>query len=236
MALPKLKHPIFSIELPSNKLLVKYRPFLVKEEKILLMAMQGEDSTEIITAIKQVINNCILSEGIDVDELATIDLEYLFIKIRAKSVNNIIKLSYRDIEDEKIYNVEVDLDKVEIKHFDNHSNKIQIDDTTGIMLRYPKAKMSADMNESNSETELFFNIFKNCIDYVYDDNNHYPANEYSDEELEDFLQQLDVKTFKKIQDFFTTMPRLHYEVKYTNSLGKSKVITLSTLNDFFTLG
>jgi hypothetical protein len=104
------------------------------------------------------------------------------------------------------------------------------------MLRYPRAKMSADLNESSSETELFFNIFKNCIDYIYDDANHYPANEYSDEELDDFLQQLDVKTFKKIQDFFTTMPRLHYEVKYMNSLGKPKVITLSTLNDFFTLG
>lgn len=236
MALPKLKHPIFTIELPSNKSTIKFRPFLVKEEKILLMAMQGEDPTEIISAIKQVINNCIVTEGIDVDELATIDLEYLFIKVRAKSVNNIIKLSYRDVEDEKVYNVEVNLDEVEVKSFPNHSNKIEIDSKTGIMLRYPRAKMSADLNESSSETELFFNIFKNCIDYIYDDANHYPANEYSDEELDDFLQQLDVKTFKKIQDFFTTMPRLHYEVKYMNSLGKPKVITLSTLNDFFTLG
>lgn len=236
MKLPKIEHPIFELTLPSNNKTIKFRPFLVKEEKILLTALQGEDSAEIINAIKQVIHNCIITEDVDVDELATIDLEYLFIKIRAKSVNNIIKLTYKDLEDSKTYDVEVNLDDVSIKTDKKHKNNISINDNLGIKLKYPKASITFDINNVDNEADLFFSIFRNCIDYIYDKDNHYLASDYTREQLDEFLQDLDVKTFKKVQEFFTTMPKLHYEVKYQNSFGKEKVITLSTLNDFFTLG
>ena len=236
MALPKIEYPTFDIVLPTTKQAVKFRPFLVKEEKILLMALQGEDSEEMVNSIKQVVNNCIVTEGIDVDDLATLDLEYIFIKLRARSVNNIIKLSYRDLEDDKKYDVEVDLNDVEIKYNDNHTNRIPVTENIGIVLKYPKASISSQVKDVKTETDLFFRILKNCLDVIYDGSNEYKASDSSDEEIEEFLQGLDVKAFNKIQDFFSTMPRMHYEVKYTNSNGNERVIVLNSLNDFFTLG
>jgi len=236
MSLPKIEHPIFELVLPSTKLAVKYRPFLVKEEKILLMAMQGEDPEEILNSVKQVINNCILSTDVNVDNLSTFDLEYLFIKIRAKSVNNIISLTYKDLEDEKRYDVEVDLDMVEIKTDPNHTNKIEVNSNTGFYLKYPQASISDKLKESNNETELFFDILKNCIDRIYQNDNEYLASECTSEELDEFVQNLDVKSFKKIQTFFSTMPKLYYETSYVNSLGNEKKIILTSLNDFFSLG
>jgi hypothetical protein len=200
------------------------------------MAMQGEDPQEIINSVKQVINNCIVSNDIDIDDLATFDIEYLFVRIRARSVNNVIKLTYRDLEDEKKYDVEVNLDDVQIKFDSDHTNKIEINSKQGFYLKYPKINISDKLKEVSSETELFFDILKNCIEKIYDGDNEHLASDASADELEEFVQSLDVKTFKKIQTFFASMPKLYYEVKYTNSLGKEKVIPLTSLNDFFSLG
>lgn len=236
MALPKISYPIFELTLPSNKQKIAYRPFLVKEEKILLTAQVGDEPAEILTAVRQVINNCILTEGITVSDLCTFDLEYLFIKIRSKSVNNIIQLTYKDAEDDLKYTVEVDLDKVEIVEDPTHTNKIEITKDTGIVMKYPKADISNTIKVLNSELDIFFEVLKNSIDYVYDSENVYKSDAYTEEELDEFIQSLDVNTFKKIQDFYNTMPKLFYEVKYVNSLGNERVIPLTTLNDFFTLG
>lgn len=236
MALPKISHPIFELTLPSSKKVIKYRPFLVKEEKILLMAMQGEEPEEIINSIQQVINNCIISEDVKIEDLATFDLEYLFVKIRAKSVNNVIKLTYRDLEDDKKYDVEVNLDEVEVKFDPEHTNKIEVNKEQGFYLKYPKIDVSEKLKQASGETEIFFEVLKYCIEKIYDGDNVYLSSEASPEELDEFIQSLDVKSFKKIQNFFATMPKIYYEVKYTNSLGKEKVIPLSTLNDFFSLG
>ena len=236
MALPKIEHPTFKVTLPSSKSLITLRPFLVREEKILLMALQSEDSEEVINSIKQVINNCIFEENINVDDLATIDIEYLFIKLRARSVNNIIKLTYKDNEDEKRYDVEVNLDEVEVKYSDEHTNDIKINEEIGIKLKYPNASLSNQVKDAKTETELFFKILKNSLDVIYDKNNEYKVSDSSEEEVEEFIHSLDVKAFNKIQSFFTTMPRLHYEVSYVNSLGKNRTITLNSLSDFFTLG
>lgn len=236
MALPKISHPIFELTLPSTKQTIKYRPFLVKEEKILLTAQASDEPQDMINSIKQVINNCILTEGIDVDQLTTFDLEYLFIKIRSKSVNNIISLAYKDLEDEKRYEVEVDIDSIEIKEDPNHTNKIEINSTSGITMKYPSASLAANINAAEGEMDIFFEVLKGCIETIYDGDAIYKASESTPEELDEFVQSLDVNTFKKIQDFFTTMPKLYYEVKYTNSLGNEKVIPLTTLNDFFMLG
>lgn len=239
MALPKIEYPTFDLTLPSSKEVIKLRPFLVKEEKILLSAMQGEDSEEILNSILQVVNNCIITEGVDVEQLATIDLEYIFIRLRARSVNNIISLTYRDLEDEKRYDVEVDLDKVEIIYSEENNNKIEVNDTIGFYLKPPKSniadKITSDGDIKDS-TDLFFSILKNCIETIYDSDNVYQVSDTPVEELNEFLQSLDVKTFTKIQKYFATLPKLHYEVKYTNSLGNERTITLNSLNDFFSLG
>lgn len=236
MPLPKISHPIFELILPSTKQTLRYRPFLVKEEKILLTAQASGEAEDIVLAIRQVINNCILTEGIDIESLTTFDLEYLFIKIRAKSVNNVISLTYKDLEDDKRYDVEVDLDQIEMKEDPNHTNVIDVGNGFTLKMRYPKADIATSLKAAQGEMDVFFEVLKNCIEEIDDSQQKYVTSEYSSEELDEFIQSLDVNAFKKIQEFFATMPKLYYEVKYTNSLGNEKVIPLTTLNDFFTLG
>lgn len=236
MALPKISHPIFELTLPSTKQTIRYRPFLVKEEKILLTAQASGEPQDIILSIRQVINNCILTEGIDIEDLTTFDLEYLFIKIRAKSVNNIISLTYRDLEDDKRYDVEVDLDQIEMKEDPTHTNLVDVGNGLSLTMRYPKADIASSLKAVDGELDVFFEVLKNCIATINDGEQTYVTSDYSSEEMDEFIQSLDVNAFKKIQEFFSTMPKLYYEVKYTNSLGKEKTIPLTTLNDFFTLG
>lgn len=236
MALPKISYPIYELTIPSSKKVIKYRPFLVKEEKLLLMAQSGNDTAEVINSIKQVINNCILTEDVRVDDLASFDIEYLFVKLRSKSIGNEIELTYRDLEDEKKYDVVVNLDDVEIRTDDKHVNKVEINKTTGLILKYPSVDSSVAIMQDDLEGDGIFELIGNSIESIYDENGVYNPKDYSKEELIEFVSSLSIETFQKVQEFFSTMPKLHYEVKYTNSLGNEKVIVLSTLNDFFTLG
>ena len=144
MALPKTKHPLFDIKIPSTGKPVSFRPFLVKEEKLLLMAKASEDPTDIFKAIKQVINNCAMDKGFDIDKLAIFDLEYVFIRLRAISVNNIVKVSYRDNEDDKIYDFEINLNTVEVVFPEKISKNIKISDTIGMTMKYPPASIFDD--------------------------------------------------------------------------------------------
>ena len=236
MSLPKLSYPIFELTLPSTKQTIRYRPFLVKEEKILLTAQASGEPKDILLALRQVINNCVLTEGIDIEQLTTFDLEYLFIKIRAKSVNNVIKLAYKDLDDEKRYEVEVDLDSIEVQETPGHTNKIDLGNGLGVVMKYPRADLSSSLKNLDGELDIFFEVLKGCMETIYDENTTYNVAEYESEELDEFVQSLDVGAFQKIQEFFATMPKIYYEVKYTNSLGKEKVIPLTNLNDFFMLG
>jgi len=236
MALPKLSHPIYELALPSSKKVIKYRPFLVKEEKLLLMAQSGNDTKEVIGTIKQVINNCILSEDVSVDELTSFDIEYIFIKLRSKSIGNIIELTYRDLEDDKKYDVTVDLENVEIVFNEKHDPKIEINKTIGLTLKYPSVESSVNALADEETSDAIFDLIGKSIESIYDENGVYNPKDYSDEEILEFVSSLSIEAFQKIQEFFTTMPKLHYEIKYTNSLGNEKTITLNTLNDFFTLG
>ena len=237
MSLPKLSYPTFEVTVPSSSDKIKFRPFLVKEEKILLIAQTGGDAKEILNAIKQVVNNCIVTEKFDVEKLTTFDLEYIFIKLRSKSVNNVIKLSYRDGEDDEVYDFEVDLDKVEMKMDPEHSNKIKINDEgLGMILKYPRTDMIEKIGKVDTEIDVFFEVLKYCIEKVYDAENVYDTKEYEAKDIEEFIQSLDVNTFKQIQRFFETTPKLYYEMEYKNKLGKDKKIVLQNLTDFFTLG
>jgi hypothetical protein len=235
MPLPKIEHPIYELTLPSTGKRVSFRPFLVKEEKILLMAKQGGDEKEIIKSLKQVINNCIVDSDVDVETFATFDIEYFFLKLRSRSVNNIVSLSYKDYEDEKIYTVDVDLEDVEMVRDPKHTNKIKINGQIGVVMKYPSIDVFNKLS-SQEEDDAAFEVIKKCIDVVYDTDNVYNAKDFSEKEIEEFVQNLDVNSLEKILEFFKTMPRLHYEVKYTNSLNHERVVPLDTLTDFFTLG
>lgn len=235
MSLPKINYPIFEVVIPSSQQKIKMRPFLVKEEKILLTAQTTGNSRDVVLAIKQVVNNCLL-DTIDIEKLATFDLEYLFIKLRGRSINNIIDVTYRDPDDEQDYKLQIDLDKVEIINNPDHNTKVSIGEHMGLVLRYPKTDMLKAVESATSEVDLYFEVIKYCIDKVYDENEVYDTKDYTDEELNEFVTALDVTTFKEIQKFLETMPKLHYETSYTNSAGVEKKVVLQNLNDFFILG
>jgi hypothetical protein len=231
MALPKIDQPLFDLIIPSTGKKVAFRPFLVKEEKILLIAQSGGDA-EMVRAIKQIINNCVI-EDINVDDLATFDLEYMFLKLRAKSVNNLIKLSYRDNEDEELYDFEVDLDKIEVEMPKDINSKIKINETVGMTMKYPSAGISDKISEFENEVELLTFFITNCIDTIYDEETVYVASDYSAKELNEFLDSLDVSTFDKIREFFEKIPKMRHVINYTNKLGNERTIELSSIRDFF---
>lgn len=235
MSLPKISHPLFDVIIPSSKKKVKMRPFLVKEEKILLIAQTSDNPNDIVEAIKQVINNCFVDD-VSIDDLTTFDLEYIFVKLRARSVTHLIELKYTDPDDGSKYDVIVDLDAVEIKEDPRHANKIELTDTSGIVLRYPKTDMINSIKKAETEVDLFFNVIKYCIDKVYDEDSIYALSDFTEEEQNDFLNELDVNTFTKIQTFLETMPRLYYEAAYMTKDGAEKKLILNSLTDFFTLG
>lgn len=235
MALPKIQYPIFDLTIPSTGKSVTYRPFLVKEEKILLIAQQSQGDNDIMRAIKQIINNCVLDSNFNLDELTTFDVEYMFLKFRSKSVNNIVKVTYRDNEDQELYDFEIDLDKVEIEMPDT-DKKIKINDDYGIVLKYPNAHVVDDIQNSSTENDIIDVFMFSAIDYVYDTENVYKFDDNTKEEKKEFIDNLDISTFDKIREFLENLPKLSYTLNYTNKNGKEVKIELNTLKDFFTLG
>ena len=235
MPLPKLDQPLFDMTIPSTGKKVIFRPFLVKEEKILLIAQQSGNDTEIIRAIKQILNNCV-QDDLDLDSLAIFDLEYMFLKLRSKSVNNIVKLSYRDNEDGEVYDFELDLDTIEIEMPEHVNSKIEITKNVGMTMRYPTASITDHMKNFDNEVDLMTFFIVNCIDTIYDEENVYVADEFSEEEITEFLDGLDVKSFEKIRGFFESIPRLYHKIEYKNSINSDRSIELTSLKDFFMWG
>ena len=232
MALPVIKHPTYKITIPSTKKEVNIRPFTVQEEKILLMAKSSENTGDIVSAVKQVISNCII-ESVDVDAMATFDIEYIFIKLRAKSVGEIVDLEYTDPETEDVIKFKINLDDVEIKYNPEHTNKINVFDDVGIVMRYPTLE-EIEKVESTSEKseEAAFNMLMKCIETIYDANNVY--SDYSDKELTDFIDSLPMESMNKVKQFFDTMPSVEHEVNLKSKDGKTKKITLKGITSFFT--
>lgn len=235
MPLPKIDQPLFDMTVPSTGKKITFRPFLVKEEKILLIAQQSGNDTEIIRAMKQILSNCI-QEDLDIDSLAIFDLEYMFLKLRSKSVNNVVKLSYRDNEDDKVYDFEIDLDMIEIEMPDKINSKIEITDKVGLTMKYPTASITDRMREFDNEVDLMTFFIVNCIDTIYDEDNLYVTDDFSEEEIAEFLDGLDVKTFEKIREFFESIPRLQHKIEYKNSFENNRTIELTSLKDFFMWG
>lgn len=235
MSLPKINYPVNSIKVPSLEKSFRFRPFLVKEEKILLMAKESDSPTDILQAIKQVVNNCSVDDKFDVDKLAIFDLEYVFLKIRAMSVDNIVKVTYKDFEDEKIYTFDVDLNKVEVEFPKDLNSKIQITDKSGIVMKYPSASLYDDKEFIDSNKDYIFELIVRCLDKIYEGDNVFEAKDYTLKEIRSFLEELDVKTFDKIREFLVNLPKMSYTIEYKNSLENDRKIELNSLNDFFTL-
>jgi hypothetical protein len=232
MSLPKIEYPIFLINVPSLNKKIKFRPFLVKEEKILLMAKESDNLSDILTATKQVINNCCL-EQLDINKLAIFDLEYIFLKLRALSVDNKVKLTYTDNEDNQPYTFEVDLNTVELKFPENVNNNIKLSETSGIIMRYPSASLYDDKEFITSDKDQLFQLIVKCLDKFYEDDTVYEFKNYKQKEIEEFLDNLNIKIFDEIQTFLINSPKLYHVISYKNSLGNDRKIELTSLNDFF---
>lgn len=221
--LPKIDVPIYSINLVSTGKPVRFRPFLVKEQKLFLMASESDDVKETLSTIRQVLKNCILDD-VDVDTLPTFDLEYLFMNLRARSVEEVVNLRYKCNNTPKDENgeekkctgvVEFDLNLLEIQPTKNpeHKNKIQITEKLGVCLKYPTFEM-IQKYENMSESEIMIRVLADCIDYLYDENQIYYAKDSTKEELEDFIDNLQQKDLEKIKDFFDTMPEIKKDVHF----------------------
>lgn len=235
--LPKIDKPIFELKIPSMDKSVNFRPFTVKEEKILLTAQQSGEDKDVILAIKQVINNCCQEPNFEVNDLATFDLEFVFLKLRAKSVNNIIEVSYRDNEDDELYSFSINLDDVEMINLDTDSSKlISVTETVGLKMKYPSVTIIDNIPEYEDATDVIDYLVKSCIDCIYDEESVYSTKDISEEELNDWIDSLDIDTFTKIREFFDKLPQMYYKLTYTNSKGTERVIELNSLNDFFMLG
>lgn len=236
MTLPKIDKPLFDVLVPSLKREVTFRPFVVREEKILLTAQQSGQDKDIILAIKQVIQNCIQDASINVNNLAIFDLEYIFLKLRSRSVNNVVQLSFRDNDDQQLYEFEVDLEEVDMLIPAKVDNNIKITDTAGIIMKYPSIDIVNNIEKDATAEQVLDALMRNCIKEIYDAETVYNAKEYTDEQLQEWINDLDVRTFDQVREFFEGAPRVYYKIEYTNANGDERMIELSSLNDFFTWG
>lgn len=237
MALPVLETNTFELTLPSSDVKVKYRPFLVKEEKILLQAMESQEQKQIVQALKDIVSVCTYGQ-LNVEELPTFDLEYVFLQIRSKSVGEIAKLKVLCPDTKKDYaEVEVDLSTVDVQVDDEHNNKIMVDEDKkiGVLMKYPTlASVDPTKDYSKQNTKALFNVIGEGIYQIFEGDKVHMAKDYTKEELDQFVESLDSKSFKKIQRFYETMPKLMHEIEVENPKTKVKSkITLSGLSDFF---
>ena len=238
MPLPKIATPTYELELPSTGETVKYRPFLVKEEKVLVIALESEDNKQITTAIKAVLKNCIITKGIKVERLPTFDIEYLFLNIRGKSVGEELEVNIICPDDETTeVPVTINLDEIKVEKSEDHSNKIKIDSSIMMELKYPSLdefiKNNFDFKEGN-QMEQSFDLIASCIDKIYTEDEVWAAADCTKKEMKDFLEQMNSSQFKEIEKFFETMPKLSHTVKVTNP--KTKVesdVVLEGLASFF---
>jgi len=239
MPLPKINTPTYELELPSTGKKIKYRPFLVKEEKILLMALESEDPKQISNGIVQILNDCIITRGVKVQNLATFDIEYLFLNVRAKSVGETVEVNITcPDDDETTVTMEIEIDSIKVQKNKNHKNIIKLDDTYSMKLKYPSFDQFIDTNfevgGEVSDVNQSLNMITSCIDMVYDKEESWNASDCSKKELTDFVDQLNSKQFKQIESFFTTMPKLSHTISVKNpETGVESEVVLEGLASFF---
>jgi hypothetical protein len=232
MALPKIDLPIYELELPSSGEKVKYRPFTVKEEKILLTAQEADDPNQIILAIKQIVNNCLLDK--EIKELAVFDIEYLLITLRSKSVDNKVEFEITDPDTNEKIKLELDLAEVQIEKDPSHTNKIKISEEYTLFLRYPTMDNFSPMILKNDQTaEESYDIMVSCLDKLASEDEVFNFVDFSKKEVNDFVESLHSDTIKKIRKFFDTLPKVRHEISYKNSAGDNKKFVIQGTESFF---
>jgi hypothetical protein len=223
MALPKLSVPEYELELPSNQQKVRYRPFLVKEQKILMIAEEGKDEQEIVKAIKQIISACTLSKDVDISSLPLFDIEYFFLQLRSKSIGEKVKLFFRhqicpDNNNEPAKNqteIEVDLNKVKVIKDKKHKSKVELTKDIGLVMKHPKIDLiNKFQGKEMNDMANIFRLISECIDQVYDADETYNATDYTPKELEEFISDMTEGQFKRVQEFFETMPKLKHKISF----------------------
>ena len=240
MPLPKINTPTYELVIPSTGKKIKYRPFLVREEKILILALESEDTNQITSAVIDILSECILTKNVDITKLATFDIEYLFLNVRSKSVGETVDVNITCPDDGKTsVEMQINIDSIKVQKTKNHKNIIKLDDKYSMKLKYPSfnqfIESNFDLTENNSEVNKSMNMIVSCIDMIYDEEESWDASDSSERELEEFVEQLNSKQFKLIEKFFETMPKLSHKVKVTNpKTGVESEVVLEGLASFFT--
>ena len=238
MPLPTIVTPTYELELPSTGKKIKYRPFLVKEEKLLVLALESEDTKQISTAIKAVLKNCIQTRGVKVDNLPTFDIEYLFLNIRGKSVGEEIEVNLI-APDDKVTSVPVtiNIDDIKISKKENHTNKIKLDETLMMQMKYPSLNEFVKNNfdfDGEVDMDQSFDLIASCIDKIYSEDEVWSTADCTKKEVKDFLEQMNSLQFKEIETFFDSMPKLAHTVTFTNPNTKvESTVVLEGLSSFF---
>ena len=238
MPLPKIATPTYELELPSTGKVIQYRPFLVKEEKLLVIALESEDTKQITTAIKAVLKSCILTKGIKVDHLPTFDIEYLFLNIRGKSVGEELEINITCPDDEETQvPITINLDDIKVEKKEDHTKQIKLDGNIMMEMKYPSLnefiKTNFDPNDKN-QMEQSFDLIGSCIDKIYTQEEVWATDDCTKKEMNEFLESMNSSQFKEIENFFDTMPKLSHTIKVTNP--KTKVesdVVLEGLASFF---
>ena len=248
MGLPTIAVPEYTLTIPSTKKEVKYRPFLVKEEKILLLAMESEKTEEIITATKTIIENCVYGVDIDVEEMPTFDVEYIFLQLRAKAKGEVLDLKYKCPKCELEIPIAINIDDITVQRNKEHTKDIKLTEELSVMMKYPNLSLQSKIAQAATdkpEIEGLFETMTACIDYIYDKETTYPSKDHTEKEMVDFLESLTDTQFQKMSKFFETSPALKHNVelhcknkvkgkgKEKKECGYKEKITLEGLNSFF---
>ena len=236
MALPKIGYPTYELELPSTGKTIKYRPFLVKEEKVLLMALESKDEKQVIGAVKDLIKNCVISR-IKVEQLPSFDLEYVFLKIRAASIGEIVNLNVTCLDDNKTeVEAQININDVEVFKPEGHDKKVMLSESSGIIMKYPSMKQFIDREflQKDMNTEEVYDFIADSIDQIFDDEEVYDSSTTSKKEFRTFVDGLTTKQFESIQQFYLTCPKLSHTFKVVNpNTGKESEYTIEGLQSFF---
>ena len=237
MPLPKIATPTYELEIPSLKKTIKYRPFLVKEEKILILAQESEDPKQITEAVKTVISDCIITRGIKVDKLSTFDIEYLFLNIRGKSVGETVDVLIT-CPDDMVTQVPVtiSLDDIKVEIDPKHSRDIVLDDNLTLRMRYPSIEefIKSNFTEEDVSVDDTFDLICSCIEQVYNQEESWNSSDFTKKQMKEFIEQLTSKQFKEVENFFNTMPKLSHKIKIKNPNTEVETeVVLEGLSSFF---
>ena len=237
MPLPKISTPTYELVIPSSKKKIKYRPFLVKEEKILILAMESQDNVQVANAIKDVLSACILTRGVKIEKLATFDIEYLFLNIRGKSVGEELEVMVTCPDDgETQVPATIRVDNIEVEFPEGHTTDIKLDDQYTVRMKYPSMEEFVKSNFTGEDVDVneTFNLISSCIDQIYSEEESWASADCTEKELSEFIEQFNSKQFKEVEKFFETMPKLSHAIKVTNpKTNVENEVVLEGLANFF---